>query len=251
MARQCVYCDNSGTTLEHAWPKWLLRWWNPSGQPVPTQRATPDGTKPIGGWNFGAIRTVCGPCNRWMQHTFEDHVAPLIKHLDDGPPETTITPEQQRLLASWVFKTLLMLECTMPMGLDEMRPACRRFRSSGLPPDNVSIVMGITLEPALAFHRETMTHRGPERPSNIVDGFAATMVVSHLFFHVIGDTPVLNAHEVVTPAALRDCYHRIWPATSRPLLYPFASAFTKGALEDLIRWTGGETGFTFLPVGSH
>ncbi|MBA3289112.1 MAG: hypothetical protein H0U21_14035 [Acidimicrobiia bacterium] len=61
-------------------------------------------------------------------------------------------------------------------------------------------MMGIAVEPAVAYHRDMVWYREPDGEEVMV-GFAAILVAAHLFFHFIGNTPLINARGHYTSTA--------------------------------------------------
>ncbi len=174
-----------------------------------------------------------------MGDKFETKTAPLIKKLDTSEPHA-LTPKEQYRLACWAYKTTLMLECTGG-GTPSVEPhEFERFRRAGEPPPNCSIVMGVSLYPVLAYHRMLMRQGNPPEP---LAGYLALVVVSHVFFHIIGDAHMVNAHDVLAPAAIGVHFHRIWPRTGKMLQWPFDHGLMKQALVDLANWAGGSFEF--------
>ena len=70
-------------------------------------------------------------------------------------------------------------------------------------------------------------------------GYATTMVVGRLFFHVLGDTRALNPHDRLFAVHLSSGeIVRLYPRTGQPVVWPLAGYFTKDAVEVLANFAG-------------
>lgn len=231
--RRCVYCGAAAGSLEHAWPKWLQKWMNPNNERRIVQLPTGH-IADSHGWDMATHRHVCEPCNAWMGSEYEGPASALIRTLNTEHATLTLSPDDQLLLANWVYKTSLMLECTKPVGPGVERGECIRFRNRGQPPSDCSIILGFCDHEALAYHRALITTGGDERI-----GYATTMVVGRLFFHVLGDTRALNPHDRLFARHLsRGEIVRLYPRTGQPVVWPLAGYFTKDAVEVLANFAG-------------
>lgn len=238
-----MFCDHPTGSHEHAWPRWLQQWWNPERKQVDVRLAT--GTiLPNSNWDVGKVNRTCTPCNNWLGVKFEDRAAPLIRKLDTGTPHV-LTAGEQRLLASWVYKTTLMLECMKPEGSQVVGAEYRRFRRAGEPPLDCSIIIGATDYPALVYKRDVVVIERNPNGEPVRWMYLALAVVGHIVFHIIGDTRTTNLHQQIAPALVGAVTHQIWPLSGGFLRWPFPGVFTKDALTDMARWGG--TTFAFLP----
>jgi hypothetical protein len=152
-----------------------------------------------------------------MGSEYEGPASALIRTLNTEHATLTLSPDDQLLLANWVYKTSLMLECTKPVGPGVERGECIRFRNRGQPPSDCSIILGFCDHEALAYHRALITTGRDERI-----GYATTMVVGRLFFNVLGRGEIV----------------RLYPRTGQPVVWPLAGYFTKDAVEVLANFAG-------------
>jgi hypothetical protein len=137
---------------------------------------------------------------------------------------------------------MLMLEATQPGGTNVVASEYKRFRRNPQPSPRCSLVIGRGDHSALAFHREKVMERD-EEGADVPQGYMALIVVSTVFFHFIGDLPVVNAHAAMAPAQVGHTIEPIWPKTGRMLRWPFDSYLSKNALAELGRWAGGDFKF--------
>jgi len=225
--------------LEHAWPKWLQKWMNPNNERRVVQMPTGN-VVDNHGWDVATHRHVCEQCNAWMGNVYEGPASALIRTLNTEHATFTLSPADQLLLANWAYKTSLMLECTKVAGPGVERGECVRFRNSGRPPSDCSIIFGFCDHNALAYHRSLITG---EREQRI--GYATTMVVGRLFFHILGDTRSLNPHDRLFASHFSGRQiARLYPGTGHPVAWPLAGYFTKDAVEALANFT--DSPFEFI-----
>lgn len=194
----------------------------------------------VHGWDLATHRHVCERCNTWMGNAYEGPASTLIRILNTEHATCKLSQSDQRLLANWAYKTALMLECTKTAGLGVERGECVRFRNSGRPPADCSIILGFCDHNALAYHRSLITD---ERQQRI--GYATMMVVGRLFFHILGDTRTPNPHGRLFAAHISGRQiARLYPNTGQPLEWPLAGYFTKAAIETLGKFA--DTPFEFI-----
>ncbi len=108
--RTCIFCSDTGMTAEDAWPLWLLRRFpTPNGVSVSAERrgqapARWQQTNPA-----QRIRAVCRACNNGWMSVLEGEAKPVIEALLDDQI-TSITADQQTILARWSLKSAMVFE---------------------------------------------------------------------------------------------------------------------------------------------
>lgn len=242
MAKVCVYCGSPKGDKEHGFPKWLQRYMNPDRTPV---RAQVPGGKiiPYGGWDMSIVQAMCTPCNQWMATTFEDDAAPLIKRMD-AFEQFWISPRERRNLARWAYKTSLMVECSFGDEHTLTDWALRSFRSSGFPPPGDSIVIGMTLEPHVAYHR---TQFRRVLNGQAIQGMSIFLCVGHVFFHFARDLEFTYGLRTLLPDSYGVALMPVWPREPQPLGWPLDYEWPAAQLEKLATF-GGQP-FSFVSNG--
>lgn len=248
----CLFCDQRSGSAEHAFPVWLQRHMNPTGDDA---KIDLDGRHfETGKYSFFRTKLVCHDCNtKWMNDTFEATAKPLIIDLCTRPDPRTITTRQQRLLARWVYKTALTLEACREGGPMVDRKVYRRFRSSAEPTAHTTLVMGRSAHHTLAHLRRLFPTPGatpsggvgklrmfdPDAPGV---GYAFTMVIDRLWFYgVVGGLDMVPRDDSVASAP--EQVHFIWPPTSSGVPWPMEKPFSKTALEQVANTFGDDEGF--------
>jgi hypothetical protein len=129
--RLCAFCGKPGTmTKQHIWPKWLKKivpqvasshtqvsgeflTFKPGAKTPPRKEAIFQG--PAGSRK---IKNVCERCNNgWMSQIEQAAMGsaiPMINNL-----ACTISPQEQRVLASWFALMTMMIEFTGPDSIND------------------------------------------------------------------------------------------------------------------------------------
>ena len=127
----CILCGEPGASKEDALPTWvneLLR--RTSDGPFASVRdgvMTPKTTTP----RRFITRRPCQRCNAWMGSTFDNTAAPLLKPMMEHAETTTLTPEQQEVIARWAVKTSMMLRLVDPNRAPYPTEEYERLRKGG------------------------------------------------------------------------------------------------------------------------
>ena len=116
--RSCVFCGRPDVqiTNEHAWPNWIRNLFPPG--PI-TIRGHRQPTHPLGAVKYVThddmgvtVNTICTSCNGGWMNDLEGAVAPLLTSpIRNGAP-TVFTRDQQRVVATWCLKTMMVFEFT-------------------------------------------------------------------------------------------------------------------------------------------
>jgi hypothetical protein len=197
----CVFCgSNSKLTLEHAWPQWLA-----TVRPDLAKNKTssvgavgePHENRPHGPFGI-KVRCVCEKCNAGWMSDIETIVQPILTRMLKGESRTLYSVSQQ-LVATWAFKTALMLrEATYPRA-DEERDRVpsslyRHLYNHAVPPGSVTVwLAGYVGSDWSTFFRETVGNVVMRRNDDIPDRTTATaygqvLLVGNLIFQVFGHT---------------------------------------------------------------
>jgi hypothetical protein len=109
-AQTCIFCGRQTRSVEYLWPEWLCQlftdqlavWTKADGSDdAVTQRLRSEIDQ--------TVDCVCDTCRHsWMQR-LDDDVRTTLTAMIVGDA-TTLTPEQQRLLARWAAKTAVLME---------------------------------------------------------------------------------------------------------------------------------------------
>lgn len=110
LAPECVFCGARPTTREHVYPKWLRTVLSEPGEVrTITQIAEGDVRTRRTEIAFDVtVRAVCAGCNSGWMSRLELLLQPTLTPLLKGHA-AALDQSQQQSVASWVFKTLLMI----------------------------------------------------------------------------------------------------------------------------------------------
>jgi hypothetical protein len=125
VTRKCIFCKGEGTlTKEHLWPRWLKKGLQlgPGVKARGIQVAGQIGEdKNWRDWNSelfeSTSRRVCRTCNNGWMGNLEGLARPILVPMINGR-ETVLTPHDQRLVATWAYKTALTLGLAVQFDTD-------------------------------------------------------------------------------------------------------------------------------------
>jgi hypothetical protein len=268
----CVFCGNDDLTSEHVWPQWLARAAPAPKRQVIHHRRRIDRQKQVvdapDRWSAPSytvnVRAVCAQCNNGWMSELEQSVRPLLEPMLHDQLRI-LDHERQTLVATWVFKTSVMLEFTHPQERAIQSEASKSLYQHGQPPRNVTIwiasyrglslnafyrhdviqprrtrLIDETVEDASATSEPGERERDEPLPAPIAYGI--TLGVRHVAFQLFGTTePSLRiAHGGLAAKA----FERIWPPRS-PFTWPPPVGIDDDALSEVLdmflRTFGGST----------
>jgi len=220
MTGECAYCGRvRALTEEHAIPQWLESLCDAQGeyQRVIDGELVPSGYK-------RATRSVCVECHRWINHTYEEPVQPIITPLVLGEV-AVISPSEQTVIAGWANKVALG-QAIIDYEARRVRELCRDFKLSGVPSSRTVVALGAVppvLNPrAVKWPNHPVVDEQPPDeapdvpPSSIrqtVQALHVVMLVEHLPRNSLAKQ-VSDAHRLDPRLTL------IWPLTGVDVTWP-------------------------------
>jgi len=113
--RKCIFCTETATSIEDAWPRWLLR--RLPGSRSSIMYAERGAGAVLESWptKSAAIRVkrVCGHCNNGWMSRLENRAKPVIESLIDDRRDALHLKSMQSI-AVWAVKTAMVLESALP-----------------------------------------------------------------------------------------------------------------------------------------
>jgi hypothetical protein len=215
-------------TAEHVFPEWLSE----------RIKADAKGKGAVGTFtviaSVGKVRQVplmdlkskrfCESCNTKWLNGIENEAQPIIERMLEGQP-TTLTLDEQRLLAIWVYKTMLTLLST-----EKVRPPdelYRAFRFSRFP---LAPVWLGAMEPITDLgvqYSSRIIHFGSEVPPDSDPGaWQVLFAIRRIFFGIF---QVLDLKKSIDFKMPFSTYRLIWPPKANDIPWPTAIV-TKQAL---------------------
>ena len=212
---------------EHVLPEWLLKAW---GRDVHAIVAGED----RGSYTVKVL--VCEKCNNWMNVAFENAVRDLINELRTGL-RSSVSPDDQRRLAGWFTKTILMLNLWREFDIDQyLRPDdYRNFRTTEQFPSGTRIWLGSiedtdpVLAAAVVQAVPTLRENASAPQSRIFPRGSSlyTFSIDHLVVLWIRDNrpdeatlPESDPRRLIRHCARRGLLIPIWPPTPGPTSWP-------------------------------
>lgn len=108
--RTCMFCGNKASTVEDAWPLWLMERFPRSGK-ARTYREI--GVHTFNDWPTPKprlrVKRLCKDCNNGWMSRLESAAKPLFESILDQQPFAVDVPAQITL-ARWATKTAMVLE---------------------------------------------------------------------------------------------------------------------------------------------
>jgi len=222
--RTCIFCESPDVSLEHVWPKWLLKLL-PDRRPLRQKLIGRPESTFTGDFK---IKCVCTTCNNgWMSDLERDsqHVMSLLAQ----DISIILEPKYQTLIAEWALKIAILLEATKPKDFPKFFDANDRkaFRLKRTFPNSVHIWAGRYADSGLFggaadfgyFIRETGASG---------TGSVSTMVIGRLVLQVVA-VKFPDDHPSVQVPMRASNWHlsliQIYPKSDRTLTWPPVHSF--------------------------
>jgi len=150
--RSCIFCGGRASTIEDAWPLWLMRQMGetPAGR-IEAERGR------LGTQFWQAVKPelrvkfVCANCNNGWMSQLEDRVKPIIEALYNKET-VTLDSNDQITLAVWSLKNAMVFESLRPNRLWFFVEAERRELMDTLKPiHHITVWIAKCVEPLTAF----------------------------------------------------------------------------------------------------
>jgi hypothetical protein len=238
MASRCVFCGAKPTTKEHIYPKWLRK--VVTGDSFITVLETKAGRKvkrPQVGFDL-TVNAVCRTCNSGWMSTLENTARPVLTAMIRGEP-CVLDAHDQRLVATWVHKTMLMMYQQAPASDVPLRKAhyLAMYRDK-MPPPGTLVALAAqtdTLDGPVSQTPSSMDHQVISE-SNVVGVPAGTTFYSaFLAIGAFGAILMSNADGEVAcpfPDEAGPFLVPVWP-TTESVSWPPASSDALGQVSGL------------------
>jgi hypothetical protein len=242
--RACIFCGDKATSLEHAWPLWVVEAIGSTPSFTIQVWFGPDAAeKRWGGKGRSAqvrVRHLCRGCNNgWMsdlEKVAQSAIRPLMNDVS-----IPLDRPAQHLIAVWSMKTAMVFECTDPTKNWFHKQADRQHvrETLALPVgtmvwvgrferSNVSFVQGMRLFGAM-----------PENNPVLGDGYLTTFAIGRLVVQLltVRRKPEFQQRRLtleVNPGPWDEALRQIWP-TAPTVQWPPAVSFSEQDLEKLCK----------------
>lgn len=228
MKRACIFCSKTNLTKEHILPKWIQNYFGPEAGGLHVVNKQDGSSYQFTEKAFNrTARIVCEECNSGWMSQLEGDIQALLGPMMIGKDiPVVLSTYQQSMIATWVAKTLTVLEYSsneplthIPKSLPEV------IYTTGFVPQELTIYIGWRSKA----YGEDGTHAAgflvqspknmkikPEHQAKVEDAlkngskrFSASLVVGHMYFYMIG-ADIENAYGFVYPY-IPEYLMQLWP----------------------------------------
>lgn len=233
--RRCIFCNATGVTVEHIWPKWLRRYVPPALKKhtyagILVDRA---GSERIartwsGDPTSRGIKAVCEKCNNGWMSQLEERAKPILIRLLSGGTRV-LSREDQTILASWSAMHIMVAEHFEPEKSAIPSTDHRYLWQTGLAPDTWKIWIGnyrrgkwvgYWVHHALAIDEDYVSYSSE---GSIARGNTqtTTFIVGQLYIHAFSSSsmPSLSSRFNLGPLGIQKLA-QIWPIRESALVWP-------------------------------
>jgi len=233
VARKYVFCGNPANSKEDAFPLWLNEIGPGEGDLTHARSG--------GSWNTRGfdvkVRQVCSGCNNEWMSEMESRTKPLLVPFVLATRTAPIAPREQISIATWAFKTAIMLALAHPIEepfvpledysrfyIERKPPANTWIWVAGLVPIEGEVVRVAWSQPRQL--KYTLHRKGVCREKY---GYRLAFSVGSLVIEVIRE-PIRGKLE--RPREARDMFTRIRPVS--PGKWPPGLWLSPAGLDDLV-----------------
>jgi len=228
VARRCIFCCGTPLTREHALPQWLngllggaaLISWGNQTDPA-TRRRSPKGVD----W---VTRSVCRECNNGWMSELEGAAAPVLEPLILGDV-TRLSPDEQALVAIWVWKTFLMVELVQQVSPRVTRDEDYHWFFEQREPAQSACCWMIGWQRSAGrdwftrywsnpSHRFTHPSQRTLPPKREMSGYRATVAIGRVAFQIVADRLPQEGFGFVNGGVQDGLIFNIWPGFVAPAL---------------------------------
>jgi hypothetical protein len=240
VTKTCVFCNRGRVTDEHILAQWI------SGL-FPNATLGISHLGALGGdvkryqlaFLNQVVGCVCKRCNNGWMSGIEGSVKPTLAPMLTTNLSIPLSPENQKLLSTWVFKTVLMFQYLNPRFQPIPKSEYDRFYAIKEPPENcvmwiarrgvieqddsypppnelvaVSAISCLDAVKLKASEADEWVNAAPTSGTIVAATFAVARVAFQLLWHDVPETLSIRR------TATRDVTRCIWPAQERNAVWP-------------------------------
>jgi hypothetical protein len=229
----CIFCGGTGKRgAEHVVPEWLgpvLKVAQvptgiaPSGREIRHRFMPPQGdNSPPREWSTDVpdlvTKAVCLECNNGWLSDLEGRAAPLVAPMVRGY-STSLGSENQRTVATWTYKTVLLFQLLRRAGIRAIQPArFAELHALRHPPTDARVWLGATHGGHVV--QETSTQVNLATANATVPGFFTALALGNLLILCAGRIAYGGERVRVGSRGHTRATVPVWPASVRPVAWP-------------------------------
>lgn len=224
-SRSCVFCGGRPVEREHLIPEWVGKCFPHRGPYPHTKRAADEQGEQSKLYSAGVFRAkariVCQPCNGGWMSDLENAVRPLLRWMMLTGQSCALGADDQRVLARWSLKTLMVLQCAQSGGKAALpQEQLRRLRAHSDPPEAFRVALagrrrenpwpyrfyGLGVD--LVINGRPL----PPSPTSEFNAFLGAICIGHFVAHIVGQ---FTGERVDIGPTASDLFVDAWPISGR------------------------------------
>ena len=252
----CIFCGSDGPlTVEHAYPRWIRRALYATGPTKMWRGSDHRHIRTDTGLAVVLRRAVCSGCNSGWLASLEDRVNHVLAPALTGN-HVVLTPESQRVVATWAVGRALVLELAMA-GFNKVTFAptsnCHwlfEHRDDPIPPPGAHVWLAAvdarlgTADALVAWVKRGWSadvRREPDQPWAYFMTFSAGYLVVQVAGQELETGDDVDPSRVMRPDALINTVRLIWPARTDLIAWPPHEHLTIDTMAAFASWEGAVT----------
>lgn len=217
----CVFCGSPDVSKEHLLAAWLFRSIQKTRRPRMTvmRRSLDTGTvEDRYGEEQDAAAVACVACNTGWMSRLDGGAALVLKPLVRGDGPVVLTPAQQRDVAAWTVKTIIVNDLPITGGKSRLAEFGPALRTAGAPPPFLEVWVGPSSAPPLSGDMRVLgvlpndgllvLGTGPDRQEHVLSAWKLMLGYVDLLLR-----PTLRWVPLPAP----DAHVRIWPSADHEI----------------------------------
>lgn len=223
--RTCIFCHKNASTIEDAWPQWLMKRFPASSNSLMDAER---GGQKLGSWHMAKpglpVKWLCATCNHGWMSSLENEAKPVLESILDDKLKD-IGASNQSTLALWAVKTAMVLACINPRRTwfysDDERQLMRATQS---PPPRTSVWIAKCINQPNIYSAAKDLRTTPDDGG--ICAYLTTMAFGSLAFQIVSlKTPATIPENItltydVTEGPWDQTLLQVWPTTQESMRWP-------------------------------
>ncbi|MCP3682534.1 MAG: hypothetical protein GY861_07565 [bacterium] len=244
MTRQCIFCGNKPVTNEHVFGTWLSPLF-----PAPTAKQMfIDRETFVKGQSTNItrryplnidlqVKQVCSSCNSGWMSNLENEVMAILPEIFNGT-KSSITYDEQSILASWATKTAITIQYTDKRPLVPIRRRKWLLNNRTPPPDTSVWIARYDGEGLATVISKDLFVEGNAKSLSHPNGQVVLFSIGSVFFVVLCLYLKNAEYRLEFPTSIEKHLFQIWPSKGQDVNWPLNGLddSTRVDLYDIKKW---------------